>query len=353
MQTATNPLSAIEAARYREAVIPPCVLGFLVDLARQQDLDPAPWFAGIGLTPAQCVDPEQRVSFRQAATVIRRALRSTGDSALGLRVGQRESLASCGSMGFAMMSAPTFGDALDLVPRYHQVTGSLLDLRVEVAGSRVSLIASERFPEPDLVCFFCEELFCCALQVARALLGPDCRPLWLEFAFPPPPHVALYDHVFPCPVRFDAAMNRAVFDADWLDAPLPTADSASHHSMVRMCSTQIRAVPIEDDAVSALRAWLAGRLDMPVTARDAAHALNMSERTLRRRLAEAGTGFQAVRDRLRAQQAERWLRESDAPIARIGERLGFSDAREFRRAFKRWTGQVPSAVRTTAVRPDR
>jgi AraC-like DNA-binding protein len=77
-------------------------------------------------------------------------------------------------------------------------------------------------------------------------------------------------------------------------------------------------------------------------------ALDVSPRTLRRRLSEAGTSFHALSERLLAEQAQHLLREQGLTVAEAGRRLGFSDARAFRRAFKRWLGEVPGAMRRNA-----
>ncbi|WP_028006554.1 AraC family transcriptional regulator [Solimonas flava] len=330
--------------RYSASVIPPYVLTFLIDLAGQRGWDPAPWFAGLGIAPQQCYEPDARVSFRQASTVIRRALAATGEPSLGLQVGLRETLSSCGVLGLALMSAPTLGEVLAVAARYHGVTGSFMDLRVEPGASQVALVASERFAEPDLLPFFCEELFLCCQQVAKALIGTGYQPLCMEFTYPRPAYAALYEAAFDCPVRFGAKANRAVFDAAALHARPATANAAVHASALNLCSQQSGQAGAVDH-VTALEFWLRERLGSGVRIGDAARALNVSERTLRRRLADAGWNFRALHNHLRAEHAEALLRSSARPVAGIGAELGFSDGREFRRAFKRWTGRAPNAAR--------
>lgn len=73
--------------------------------------------------------------------------------------------------------------------------------------------------------------------------------------------------------------------------------------------------------------------------------LNMSARTLHRRLAEEGTSFRDVVAGVRRVLAERHLRERKLGIAEIAFLLGFSEASAFHRAFKRWTGSPPDAYR--------
>jgi AraC-like DNA-binding protein len=79
---------------------------------------------------------------------------------------------------------------------------------------------------------------------------------------------------------------------------------------------------------------------------EVADRLHITERTLRRRLADSGYRFGEVRDRVRRQRATLLLRESDQPIGVIAAEVGFSDGREFRRAYARWTGKPPSAERS-------
>ena len=64
-----------------------------------------------------------------------------------------------------------------------------------------------------------------------------------------------------------------------------------------------------------------------------------------RRLEAAGTSFREVSARLRAQAAQRLLHEQGLTVAEASRQLGFSDARAFRRAYKRWLGQVPGDAR--------
>jgi AraC-like DNA-binding protein len=67
----------------------------------------------------------------------------------------------------------------------------------------------------------------------------------------------------------------------------------------------------------------------------------VSERTLRRRLAEAGTSYRALIDDVRKERALALLAE-DANVSLVAQRVGFADATAFARAFRRWTGRQPS-----------
>ena len=78
---------------------------------------------------------------------------------------------------------------------------------------------------------------------------------------------------------------------------------------------------------------------------DIAKALCLSERTLRRRLADKGVSYQALLDLVRKNRTLEMLENPKLSIEQIAVEVGFSDSHNFRRAFKRWTGSTPSKLR--------
>lgn len=77
----------------------------------------------------------------------------------------------------------------------------------------------------------------------------------------------------------------------------------------------------------------------------AADAAGMSSRSLQRRLGEAGVTYSGLIAASRLRLARVWLSESDMPIAEIAATLGYTEASNFARAFRRQTGISPAAYR--------
>jgi AraC-like DNA-binding protein len=326
--------------------VPTYVLAGLVDVARERKLRFEPWFAGTGIAPQQTFEANARVSYRQASQVIRRALRSSPRGDLGLAVGSRESLVSFGVLGFAMLSCRTLADALQIGLEHHQISGSLMDPSFELARGDIVLQARERFPDQEILPFLCEELFGSTLMLLRSLVDPDFRPRWLELSYAVPPHAEAYRQLFRCPIRFGVDANRVAIEARWLEHRLPTYNPLTLEHALRICREQTAAMRSVDDVAMSVAQWLRERMRQRPGVAAAARALNLSERTLRRRLAAQGLSFRDVMDRVRAEMAEALLHdERERTVAEIGSELGFSDGREFRRAFRRWTGKTPQQVR--------
>ena len=89
-------------------------------------------------------------------------------------------------------------------------------------------------------------------------------------------------------------------------------------------------------------------LGRPTSLEDVARNLNMSARTLRRKLREENTSFRQLVDELRQDFALRYLRDTDLTVEDIAETLGFSDAANFRHAFRRWTNASPHEFRNAS-----
>jgi AraC-like DNA-binding protein len=88
--------------------------------------------------------------------------------------------------------------------------------------------------------------------------------------------------------------------------------------------------------------------DLPsgdVTAARVAAELDLSARTVDRRLAAEGTSFRGVLDGVRRARAEQHLRDPRMTPGEIAFLLGYSESSAFHRSFKRWTGLTPREFR--------
>jgi len=94
-----------------------------------------------------------------------------------------------------------------------------------------------------------------------------------------------------------------------------------------------------------VRARLLERLDAKPTAAKVAAELHMEERTLRRHLTAEGTSFSELLDEVHETLATQLLCIPSLSIEEIARRLGYADGPAFTRAFRRWSGQTPSAWR--------
>lgn len=332
-------------ARYMTANIPAFLIRSLAATLGEVGLDAGRLLAGLGVTLDDLADPACRISFRQGREVILRAMKMAKGRPLGLETGMRERITSVGLVGYAMLTAPTVGEAVRLGLELQKDTGSMLEFDMRASGEGVAVMATSRFSDPDIYVFLVEEAFASFMGIGLALAGEDFKPLRVDFAYPAPPYVDAYTNVFGCDIRFGAIANAFVFDPAWYDEPLKTADPFGHRQLLEFLAFHRARSREAAEVIESVERVLRQRLDGHHAIAKVARELGMSERTLRRRLAEGGVSFQSVLDGLKKNRALELLTNPQMSVEQIAFAVGFTDPHNFRRAFRRWTGSTPGALR--------
>jgi len=341
----TSDLSAV-------ANLPVYLLRCLAAAAADVGIAPERLCMGLGFSVEDLGNPACRVSYRQGSLMIRRALQMPPGKGLGLRIGERETIASIGLLGYAMMTCRTLGDAVELGMSLQKFAGSMLKFDMQIVDGQTVVQASNRFPDPAIYVFLVEEAFASFLQIARGLAGMAFRPTRVELAYAAPSYAEEYRRVFDCPVYFDQPGNAFVADIEWVARPLLTYDPLSHRQALEFLDIGTSREQEKLDLFASVeRAVRQNMHDLP-TLPDIARRLHLSERTLRRRLSDNGVSFQALVDGARKDRAIELLVNTGQSIEQIAAAVGFSDTHNFRRAFRRWTSASPSELRESMQKID-
>ncbi len=107
--------------------------------------DYSAWFQHSGVNINQIQQAHGYVSFTELCHVIQNALASSQQPNLGSKIGSSEGLISMGILGFAMQSCKTVADALEIALRYHQVSGSVLNLNFKISEESVELRVHRKY----------------------------------------------------------------------------------------------------------------------------------------------------------------------------------------------------------------
>jgi AraC-like DNA-binding protein len=309
------------------------------------NIDTAHLTDGLGFTTDDLADPNCRLSAKQSLEMIRRSLRAAPGLALGLETGSRETFTAMGQIGYALITSSTVGEAIALGLSLQRDAGSFIGYEVISHGEEMAIVAANQGYEPDLYRFFVEESFASFLQVARNLVGDKFRVKRVEISYSDPTYSAAYRKMFGCEVAFKQARDAFVFSSAWATESLKTADRPSHVQALRAINALKDDLERRVELVEAAGHLMKQNLQQIENAPEIARKLGISERTLRRRLAEKGLTFQALQDSVRKEQALLFLNTSDLSIEAVGRLVGYDDVHNFRRAFKRWTGTTPTDVR--------
>ena len=154
----------------------------------------------------------------------------------------------------------------------------------------------------------------------------------------------IIERMFPFNVKFDCPRTVLTWPAALSDAELAYGSPKTHQCYLGQCLELLRKLPgTELEARIAHVILLNPRVHNTVPA--VARRLNLSVRTLQRRLHDEGLTFRAILDRTQSEIAKRWLRETSLSVAQVSEKLGYADRASFDLAFTRWSGRSPRRFR--------
>ncbi len=310
-----------------------------------------PLLTRMGLDEAVMRSAELRVSYRQGSAVIRRAVELTRDEHLGLRVGAAQHLTAWGLLGFALMAADSLRDAIATGVRYQNLSGAMTVWSVAEDDDGYALRADLPDPavDPAVAVFLIEEAFASVVTLTRLSAGIEFAPQSLEFTFSAPQDPHSFATLFGCPIRFLSARNRLVFPAAWLRMSMPGRDPVAFAGTLELLDEQMAARRDQQDLLEVLEISIAQGLPHVPSFVEQARRHASSERTLRRRLAECGTTYEAVVDGVRRERVDRLLRRPELTLRDVASQSGFSDVRALRRAVRRWHGVAPHELRAALL----
>jgi AraC-like DNA-binding protein len=186
------------------------------------------------------------------------------------------------------------------------------------------------------------------VRMCRSLLGREYSPLRIEFRRSRPARIDDFVRLLRTPLLFDAPQTRLVLDRESIERPLDggNPELARHNDAIAL---EYLSQLERDNIQVRVREVLTQRLSRGEPSQeDIAEILNMSARTLQRKLGERGTSYKEILDDTRRALALAYLSAPRHSVSDVTYLLGFSAGSCFTRAFRRWTGQSPSDWRAGA-----
>jgi AraC-like DNA-binding protein len=304
-------------------------------------------FARTGVDAAQLEDPQARISYRQRLAIYRNAMKLAKRSDIGLLAGARQRISDYGIYGYAMVSSPTFGDALLFSLDHVTMAGpAVRQISFRIEAGKTAILRSHGLDTLGNLLPFAAEFWRSSMTVlfSRVLESPFPSTRMI-FPFPAPAHWRNYERLFNCAIDFDADRMEWHFDAKVLDLPCPNANPITAKICQQVCDVVLTERPGESDLVRKIRVACLNSPHRFPAAAEIASELGLSLRTFHRRLAEDGLSYQSIVDGMRRSLATELLENTHMGIEQVAERVGFADATSFRKAFRKWTNRSPSDFR--------
>ncbi|MCB1687512.1 MAG: AraC family transcriptional regulator ligand-binding domain-containing protein [Halioglobus sp.] len=290
------------------------------------------------------------------AQLFRNYDRHVQDRAWTTRLGAQFNIAAHGPLGFAALSAPTLGEALDVMGTLNESRNTALNARTYATSTHYVLRLEDATGEPDFAQWLMEVVSKVLEELLSAILGhPVGKNVLISLSHPPPQDAELVIAGYDGTVIFGAAQNSIAVPLAWRHLPSPLFDESVYRANVIKCRELIAAREQVGSIAVALRNRLTNHFDTqllqpggassPPTLEQVAELMHLTPRTLIRKLQREETAYKNVLESLRREYAERLLQDARLKVADVAEILGYREAANFTRAFKRWYGESPAAWR--------
>lgn len=318
------------------------VTRLLADAGRE-GLDFASLFREAGLDSSLLKHPDAYVETTDFIRLLQLVMRRTEDEFLGLGRGTKSKPGTFSMMAHAVINCPNLGKAIERSSQFYRIVDLPLELILEEGSTESRLILRPASQEHENIL---EALIFISIRFWSWLTGRNLEPIAIQLDFAAPPQASEFQKAFRGPVTYSNARNAVVFPTAWLSLPLvqnPLSlskflkDSLAH---IIVGNNQPIGLP---DQIRAIISKGYGNT-FPDFAQ-VCETLNMTPQTLRRRLKEENTSYQAIKDSIRQDAARYYLAKEELSIDEIALMMGFSEASSFHRAFKKWTGQTPAGCR--------
>lgn len=286
--------------------------------------------------------PLQMVAVRR---LWHQAMQQVDDPVFGFQVGLHLPLQAMNVVAWLVAHSRNLRDGLDQAIRFQSLVSNSgrFDIINDVGGMKVTYRVN---PSPvPMHPAQMDSALGGVLGLLRLCVSTEVRPVLAELAGVTPANAAAYAQLLQCEVRAPWETNGLVIAHDVLDTPFAGADPVLFQLALRRAKEMERARNQTETLVDHVQASIVARGFHHATCAAAAEAMDLSVRTLQRRLVECGTNFRRLLEATRMEEALALLAVPGLPLATIADQLGYSDASALSHAVRTHWGASPRHLR--------
>ena len=308
--------------------------------------DPAPLYRQAGINPALLKKSDARINISNVDELWRLAVDLLDDPCFGIKMTEFWHPSYVGALGYAWCASSTLRTALNRVVRYiHVVTE---DLNIQLTETPIGLqITTDLEKSIYTLPHHHDVVLSVLMHMCRFNYGDELVPVRVCLAHEQPPCAQIISDFFRMPVIYNVPQSSLTLATRDVDRRLASGNAELallHDEFLMKYLVEIKKGDIVQQIQSAIFENLpSGNVTDNLIARE----LNLSERSLQRKLKEKGTTFRNELDSVREMAAIQYIKNPMNTMSDIAFLLGFSEQSAFSRAFKKWTGTSPMKYRNS------
>lgn len=292
--------------------------------------------------------PETILSFEKGREVWEKALLLTQDEYLGLHIGEMTTASIVGLVGHLMQSSPNLLTAFANLERFNKAVTEMFSYRLQIIDKQCIIryqpieIWQEHYPQTARQAVL--QAMAGSINVCKLLINRPITPLSACFVEARPTDTSEYKRVFGNVVNFGQKESSLTFKLADFKLPIIGYNKELMLLFEQHLQQNLQKLTYQETFASKVKKIILQNFDTQLLLLDeVADKLNITNRSLQRKLQEENTHFQAIIDEVRENFALALIKHKTLTINEIAYRLGYTEPSTFRRAFKRWTGTNPKS----------
>jgi len=301
-----------------------------------------------GFTQEEISDSGRMVEWQKAARLYDLLADITQNEQIGLFMGGDVPIAMTGMVGFMMQASKNLEEAIQVYCQYGHMVCPMIAYDYKTKGKfaiielHQNALWKTTYPRNARIAI--DFVLASTVNFIKALSGKSIYPQAVEVEYAKSAVTTYYD-VLHCQVLFNAPLHRMIFLAEDVQTPVLTSD-VSLFEMFHSILGQKKSLAVQASCRDAVRHLLLMQFKGQIpTIEEAAAGLDMTVRTLQRKLTEEQTSFREIAGAVKKELALHLMKSRAGTITEVAEVLGYNDLSAFRRAFKLWTKATPKEVK--------
>lgn len=301
-----------------------------------------------GFTDKEISDSSETVEWQKAAKLFDLLADLTNNEQIGLALGFETGLSMLGMLGFMMQASKNLEEALTVYCRFGYMVCPMITFHYYKEGNKAIIELNQnpvwKNTYPRNARIGVDHTIASIVHHTRLLTGKSIFPEAVELEFGKIA-VDAYKQALHCQVLFNAPIHKLVYDASVMTTPVITSD-VSLFEMFQEILAQKKAIMMQTNCTEAVKNLLLMQFKGQIpTVEEAAAAMDMTPRTLQRKLTEENTSYRNIAGEVKKELAIHLMKNPGTSITEVAEVLGYGDLPAFRRAFKTWTKATPKEVK--------
>ncbi|MEM9921026.1 MAG: AraC family transcriptional regulator ligand-binding domain-containing protein [Bacteroidota bacterium] len=264
----------------------------------------------------------------------------------GVRVGQQMKIDDYGVLGLSWRTCSRVGEIFERSERYFKLLSNTFVWQV-IEDKYLSRVILNREAHRRGMELSTEASLSATVVVLQAMSEKDIAPVQVSFKHGKPKDLSSFDAAFQCPVLFNQPQYAISYKTVDLNIKTAKADASINSYLLQQIDEKTKGIKIPGNKlVRDVELLIKDALPTGIPSIHHIGSLTaMSNRTLTRRLSEAGVTYRDLVKKTQERIAKEMLRQNTQTVGEIAFLTGFSEQSAFNRAFKKWTNLTPSEFR--------